>query len=96
MKTKPAYQLNANGFYIGETVADASPLEVDVWLVPSGAVMIAPPLTWPDNKWPRFNGKKWVLDTFRIEPVAESPVAHLMKFLADNPELAALLKQGGV
>lgn len=96
MSTKTAYQGDANGFYIGETLADESPLEPGVWLIPGGALEAAPPLTWPDDKWPRIKGKKWALAYLPKAPEPESPVAKLLAFLAAHADVAEVLKQGGV
>lgn len=98
MKTKPAYQTDPAGLYCGETVADESPLEPGVYLVPAGAVLVAPPESWPDDKWPRWNGSAWALVT-RPKPANDNtPAEKLAAFLAANPDVAALIdnSQGGV
>ncbi|MFJ4115886.1 hypothetical protein ACIPV9_05585 [Pseudomonas psychrophila] len=43
MDTKIVYQTDHLGIYTGKTVADRSPLEPDVWLIPGGCVEVAPP-----------------------------------------------------
>ena len=43
MTTKTVFQTDAGGVYLGETVADESPLEPGVWLLPAGCVEVAPP-----------------------------------------------------
>ena len=55
---KTVYQTDAEGFFIGSVQADPSPLEPGVWLIPGGAVEIAPPALsegqraqWVDSKW---------------------------------------------
>lgn len=42
MKTKTVYQLDDDGFLVGQTVADESPLEPGVFLIPRGCIEIAP------------------------------------------------------
>lgn len=96
MTTKPAYQTDSAGHFVCETVADASPLEQGVYLVPAGAVMTAPPASWPDDKWPRWNGAKWDLVTKPTPANDNDPVAKLQAFLAANPDVSAILKQGSV
>lgn len=60
----PAYQTSRAGLYLGETVADESPLEPGVYLFPAGAVAVAPPPSWPEDRWPRWNGSAWELITY--------------------------------
>ncbi|MGO4738661.1 hypothetical protein AB4099_19085 [Bosea sp. 2KB_26] len=43
-RTKTVYQTNNVGIYLGETVADESPLEPGVWLTPGGCVTVPPPV----------------------------------------------------
>lgn len=61
MSTKTVYQTDAQGWYLGETVADESPLEPGTWLLPAGAVEPAPPDP-PEGKWPRWIDGAWTLD----------------------------------
>lgn len=96
MSTKPAYQTDNAGHFVGETVADESPLEPGVFYAPAGAVMKAPPKKWPDDKWPRWNGAKWEQVTKPAAANDNDPVAKLRAFLAANPDVAAVLEQGGV
>jgi hypothetical protein len=96
MSTKPAYQIDSAGLFVGETVADESPLEEGVYLIPAGAVMTAPPMKWADDKWPRWNGAKWELVTKPTPANDNDPVAKLRDFLAANPDVAAVLQQGSV
>lgn len=96
MSTTPAYQLNRAGLFLGETVADESPLEPGVWMIPAGCTLIPPPSEVPDGKWPRFNGTAWDLVTKPAPANDNDPVAKLQAFLASNPDVAALLNQGGV
>ncbi len=60
MDTKVVYQTDHQGIYTGTTVADRSPLESEVWLIPGGCVEVAPPAV-PENKAALWNGRKWVL-----------------------------------
>ena len=60
MDTKVVYQTDHLGIYTGKTLADRSPLEADVWLIPGGCVEIAPPAV-PAKKAARWDGRKWQL-----------------------------------
>lgn len=60
MKTKTVYQTDHLGIYTGTTVADESPLEPGVWLIPGGCVEVAPPPV-PDKKAALWDGRKWQL-----------------------------------
>ncbi|WP_211226433.1 hypothetical protein [Azonexus hydrophilus] len=54
-------QLNDIGYYVGPVVADESPLEPGVFLIPGGAVDVEPPMI-PEGKVARWeNG--WIFET---------------------------------
>lgn len=55
------YQTDAAGYYIGPTVADESPLEPGVFLIPRYAVESAPPETVPGQR-AFWDGIQWLLD----------------------------------
>lgn len=95
-ETKTCYQFNHSGLLLGTTLADESPLELGVFLLPACCTFTAPPDAVPDGKWPRWNGSTWDLVT---KPTAANdnndPVAKLQAFLAANPDVAAVIKDGG-
>lgn len=67
-------------------------MEPGVFLMPAGAVDTAPPEEVPDDKWPRWNGRRWDMVTRPQAANDNSPVAKLQAFLAANPDVAALLQ----
>lgn len=92
MKTKIVYQIDHIGFLIGETVADESPLEPGVWVIPRGAVEAAPPAVWPPGKTPRWNGATWRWSSTPVATEVEiDPVLKLRRFLQANPDVGKLL-----
>lgn len=93
--SKTCYQINHTGLLIGETVADESPLEPGVFLLPAGCTFSAPPIEVPDGKWPRWNGSTWDLVTKPTPANDNDPVAKLQAFLAANPDVAAIINDGG-
>ena len=42
-KTKPVCQLDKDGFYLCQTVADADPMQPENWLIPAGCIDTEPP-----------------------------------------------------
>lgn len=86
-----AFQFDNAGLYLGETVADESPLEPGVYLLPARATLVAPPTSVPQDKWPRWNGVEWTLTNKPKPQTEEDPVAKLAAFLASNPDVAAML-----
>ncbi len=42
-QTKPVCQLDADGFYLHQTVADADPMQPENWLIPAGCVDVESP-----------------------------------------------------
>lgn len=93
-----AYQYDRAGLYAGPTLADESPLEPGVYLLPAGCTLTPPPADVPEDQWPRWNGTAWHLVKRPVPAEAanqEHPVAKLQAFLAQNPDVAALLDAGG-
>ena len=92
MSTKPVFQYDLAGMYVGQTEADESPLEPGVFLIPARCVEVAPP-EFTGDQWPRWNGAKWELIT--VSPAndnqPDSPVDKLRSFLNANPDVAALI-----
>lgn len=96
MKHKTVYQTDLAGCLIGETVADESPLQPGVWLVPARCIETAPPGPAPEGKCWRWVGE-WILTAKPAQAVNDSdPVAKLRDFLTANPDVAAIINQGSV
>ena len=68
MNTKIVYQCDQNGYYIGITEADESPLEPGVLLIPAGCVEVSPPTLDGGHQKARFIDGDWVVEQV---PVAE-------------------------
>ena len=61
----------STGIYLGQTVADESPLEPGVFLIPAFATEIEPPNT-PEGFIAVFNGSVWSLEeVVEPEPIIE-------------------------
>lgn len=91
MSEKIVYQYNQAGLFICETVADESPREPGIFLMPGNSTATAPPEKWPDDKWPRFNGKSWDLIPKPKVPEPISPKQKLSIFLQENPDVLKLI-----
>jgi hypothetical protein len=64
MKTKQVYQTNHVGLFVGLVLAEESPLEPGVFLIPGGCISTPPPEA-PEFKAARWSGKAWeLLDYF--------------------------------
>ena len=52
-KTKPVCQLDAEGFYVCQTVSDQDPMQPENWLIPAGCMEAEPPEVKPEQaaKW---------------------------------------------
>lgn len=70
MTEKIVYQTGFDGVYVGQAVADESPLEPGVFLIPAGCVETPPPQI-PAGMAARWVNGKWVLETIPVAP--ESP-----------------------
>lgn len=67
MKTKLCSQLDTNGYFVGTTIADESPLEPGVFLLPGGAVDAPAPVMSEGKR------AKWIGTSFVIENIPEPP-----------------------
>lgn len=96
-KTRTVPQLDSEGRFIGETVAEESPLEPGVFLIPTGAVDAPRPVI-PAGFFARWDGR-WVLEKIPAPVVPEpepevlpalSPAQFWMQLAIDGDEAAAL------
>lgn len=81
-------QLNAQGYFTGPVIADESPLEPGVYLIPGGAIDVPPP-TVPAGKVALRQGLSWVFVT-PPEPEAPEPVNGVPQSVTRFQALAAL------
>ena len=95
MASKTVYQYDVAGRYLGETQADESPLEAGVYHLPARTTEQAPPArdTWPEGKWPRWNGISWAMTGAGSPPEtpAADPLDKLARFLLANPDMLAVM-----
>jgi hypothetical protein len=59
-------QLDEKGYFVGTTIADESPLEPGVFLIPGGAIDVEPPSV-PENKVARWNNG-WIFEEAPPDP----------------------------
>ncbi len=69
MEQKIVYQLDEDGYLMGHTEADESPLEPGVFLIPGGCVEVEPPEGKADHLL-RFVGGEWAYEEI---PKQEEP-----------------------
>lgn len=72
MNTKPVCQLDHDGYFVGMTVADESPLEPGVWLMPARAVDVAAPEV-PEGYRAKWSGVSFDLEEITAGPEPEQP-----------------------
>lgn len=72
MKQKVVYQTDHAGIFIGKTVADESPLEKGVFLLPAGCVEKAPP-AFVVGQRARWVDGDWLLERIVVDEVAQAP-----------------------
>ena len=68
---KTVYQLDKDGVYLGETIAQESPLEPGVYLMPAGCIETPPPAV-KANQFARWDGK-WIVEDIPEPPKSEEP-----------------------
>lgn len=91
MTTKTVWQTDDQGYLVGQTVADESPLEPGHFLIPFGAVDVKPPNTLSGNREWRWVDGAW--KAVKARPITPEPTAaeKLAEFLRQNPDVAALV-----
>lgn len=90
------YNYDKNGIYTGESVADESPLEAGIYLIPANATTIKPPTT-ADNEVAVFDGQLWTKQEVVLnEPSAEELAQRQAELNARATAKAALLEQLGI
>lgn len=72
MTTKPVCQLDNDDYFVGMTVADESPLELGVWLMPARAVDVTAPEV-PEGYRAKWNGASFDLEAIPVDPEPEPP-----------------------
>ena len=78
---KQVSQLDQNGYFVGVTTADESPLEKGVYLIPAGAVDSDAP-SIPDGKRAKWENEQWVFEDIpqpEPEPEPEPPTEEEVK-----------------
>jgi hypothetical protein len=68
---KTVYQLDRDGVYLGETIAQESPLEPGVFLMPAGCIEHAPPPV-KAGKFARWD-EGWIVEDIPKPPKPEEP-----------------------
>lgn len=94
MTNLTVYQFDESGAYAGPTEADESPREPGVFLMPARCTEVPPPDEFPEGMWPRWNGQQWLLTRKPSQVDRQDPVNKLKEFLANNPDVEALLTDG--
>lgn len=85
---KTVSQLNAQGYFTGPVIADESPLEPGVYLIPGGAIDVTPPNV-PQGKVALRQGSSWVFVTPQ-EPETPPPIDGVPQSVTRFQALAAL------
>lgn len=69
---KTVSQLDALGYFVGPTIADESPLEDGVYLIPGGAVDVPPPAL-ADGQRALFSAGSWLFEAIPQPPPPAPP-----------------------
>ena len=86
---KQVIQLDSNGYAIGFSIADESPLEPGVYLIPKDCVDAELP-TIPEGKCVKWNGEQFVLEdipTIIEQIVEEKELTYYEKRQAEYPNI---------
>ncbi|MEN8320233.1 phage tail protein [Acinetobacter junii] len=91
MQSKIVFQFNQAGLFVHKAIADESPREPGIFLIPAYCTETPVPESWSDDVWPRFNGSNWELIPKPKIEVMISPEEKLAEFLAQNPDVMSLI-----
>lgn len=73
---KQVSQLDQDGYFVGMTVADQSPLEEGVYLIPAGAVESDAP-SIPDGQRAKWENEQWGFEAIPLpEPELEEEIQY--------------------
>lgn len=86
---KTVSQLNAQGYFTGPVIADESPLEPGVYLIPGGAIDVPPP-TVPADRVALRQGSSWVFVLPPESPDEPAPINGVPQSVTRFQALAAL------
>jgi hypothetical protein len=90
---KQVIQLDADGYFCGFAIADESPLEPDVFLLPGGCIEAAEP-TVSEGQRAKWNGA-WVFEDISQLPLVQEPEAAVLTYAqkraAEYPPMADYL-----
>lgn len=89
---KIVYQTDSDGVFIGETVADESPLEPGVYLIPAGCIEVAPPA--PVAGFKRVWNGAWVQVEI-LAPVETPPQPPVIPELVSKLALVKAMREMG-
>lgn len=89
--TKPVWQLDIDGYLLGQTIADECQLEPGAWLVPAGCVEVEPPDNLPAKHEWRWVQEAWLAVAMREPVITPSAATKLQAFLQANPDVKALI-----
>lgn len=85
------YNYNQEGIYLGESLADESPLEPGIFLIPGNATEIAPP-TIEQGFVPVFNGTEWEMKDISLQQT-EPITGPIEEPVTENKTQAELLQE---
>lgn len=88
-------QLDANGYFVAAVEADQSPLEPEVFLIPGGAIDVAPP-TIPQGKVALWQNGAWAFVNPPDDIQQEQPPVNGVPQVVTRAQAKAALAQAGL
>lgn len=95
MSEKIVSQLDAQGYFMGPVVADESPLEPGVFLLPGGAIDVEPPAV-QDGKVALWQGEAWAYVNPPSNTQPEEPPIQGVPVVVDMAQARLALLQVGL
>lgn len=92
---KTVSQLDAMGYFVGSVIADKSPLEDGVFLVPGGAVDF-PPVHVPEGFKAKWNGTGFDMELINVPAVEPADPEPVLPLIATKYKFRLALNQLGL
>ena len=85
MNSKQVVQLDEEGYFVGFSTADMSPLEEGVWLIPFGAIDVEAPVV-PEDKKAKWENNEWVfVYIIKEQPTVEEVTEEVLPEVVLDP-----------
>jgi hypothetical protein len=93
MNNKNVVQLDSEGYYVGITEADESPLEPGVYLMPAGTIDVSSP-SEIEGKRAKWINNNWIYEDLPEDPTTSNPLTlEQQQFISQSERQGAYIRE---